>query len=483
MTAIVRNEFRVFNVATLMNIFGTPGNSLYLGIGRPQYWDLTQNSDVAPPIPLNTELGTERDWEDMMHLKLINPADISTGMFKEMWTPNTIYDTYRHDWSGSRASAYNGSNPFTPTPADLSQAKYYVIDSNYNLYICLKQNIVNGVIQPSTQAPNTGVQVGTNTGMYKTSDGYYWKFIGITTPADVVKFSTDTYHPVETLTAAPGLNDPYYTQWLSQQNSATFKRGIYVINVLNGGSGYNGGSSGTISFPSVGITVSGNGTGLAGTVTFGAGGVVQSIEVTNPGSGYTFLTMTITGGNGFTYDPIFTPAWGLGSDPMYDMSAYFAIINSSLNSNEGGTFTVSNDYRKIALIANPTDYNSSIVSTAQIKDVTTSLVLTGGGGPTGYVPDQVVTDSVTGAKGRVVDWNSTTGILRVIRTSDENYGVPGASANFAVGSTIQSGTGVVGSITTPTVQPYSGRMLYVEYRTPITRSLGQSENITVVLEY
>jgi hypothetical protein len=482
MTSIVRNEFRVFNVVTFMNIFNS-GNSLYLGIGRPQYWDLVANNDIAPPLPINSSLGTERDWEDIMHLKLVNPADISTGMFKEMWTPNTKYDTYRHDWNGSRASVYNGSNPYTPVPADLSQAKYYVITSNYNIYICLQQSIVAGVVQPSTQSPDTGTPVGTNTGMYKTSDGYYWKFIGITTPSDVIKFSTDTYHPVETLTVAPGINDPYYTQWLNQQNSAQFQRGIYTINVLNGGSGYNAGSAGTVSFPSANITVTGNGTGLAGTVTFGAGGSVQSIEVTNPGSGYTYMTMNIAGGSNLVLDPIYTPAWGLGADPMYDMSAYFAIINSALNSSENGVFTVTNDYRKICLIANPTNYNSSLIATTQILDATTTLVLTGGGGASGYLPDQVVTDSVTGAKGRVVDWNSTNGNLRIIRTSDENNGLAGASAAFTVGSTVQTGSGVIASIIPPTVQPYSGRVIYSEYRTPITRSLGQTENITVVVEF
>lgn len=482
MTAVVRNEFRVFNVTTFMNAFNT-GSSLYIGIGRPYAWDLVQNTDVAPNIPENDVIGTALDWQDMMHLKLINPADISNGTFREMWTPNTKYDTYRHDWNSNRASVYNGANPFVPTPTNLSDAKYYVITANYNLYVCLKQGMINGVVQPSTQNPETGVLVGSNTGMYKTTDGYYWKFIGITTPADVVKFMTDTYHPVETLSIAPGINDTYYTQWLNQVNSASYKRGIYVINVLNGGSGYNGAASGTVSFPSANITITGDGVGLAGTVTFGTGGTVQSIEVTNPGTGYTFVTMTIAGGNGFTYDPIFTPAWGLGADPVRDLSAYYCIINSSLNSTEGGTFTVTNDYRKICLVANPTNYNSSIISTSQTLDATTTLTLTSGGGAGAYAVDAVVTDSVTGAKGRVVDWNSTTGKLRIIRTYNENYGVAGASAAFAIGSTVQPATGIISGITTPQVQPGSGNIIYAEYRTPITRSTGQSENITLVLEF
>ena len=482
MTSIVRNEFRVFNVETFQGIFNA-GNSLYLGIGRPQFWDLIQSNDIAPALPINAPIGAEQDWEDMMHLKLINPVDISLGVFKETYAPNTKYDTYRHDWNGTRASVYNGSNPFSVTPKDLSEAKYYVVTANYAIYICLKQNVVGGIVQPSTVSPDTGTAIGVNTGIYKTADGYYWKFIGVTSPSDVVRFSTDTYHPVKTLTTAPGVNDIYYTQWLGQVNSANFKRGIYTINVLTGGSGYNGGSAGVVSFPSGGISTTGNGTGLAGSVSFGPGGVVQSIEITNPGSGYTYVTMTITGGTNLTLDPIYSPPWGLGVAPAYDLSAYFGIVNSTLNSSEGGVFTITNDFRKLCLIVNPVDYNTSTISVAQLRDATTSLVLTGGGGPSAYVPDTVVTDSVTGAKGRIVDWNSTTGILRIIRTYDENVGNAGASAVFTVGSAVATGTGVIASITTPTVQPYSGRVIYSEYRGPITRSSGQSENVTVVLQF
>lgn len=483
MTTLVRNAFRIYDVFSFMDIFNTGNGHLYLGIGRPYHWDLAQNTDIAPDLPTNDVIGTARDWEDMMHLKQITPANISAGVFREMWAPNTKYDAYRHDWNGTRASEYNGTNPFVATPKSLADAKYYVITASYSLYICLKQKIVNGVVQPSTMSPDTGVLIGSGTGMYQTSDGYVWKFIGITTPADIVKFMTDTFHPVETLDVAPGINDPYYSQWLNQVSSASFARGIYTINVSNGGSGYNGGSAGSISFPSASVTVTGNGTGLAGTITFGAGGSVTDITITNPGSGYTFMNMTITGGTGLVIDPIFTPAWGLGSNPVKDMSAYYAIVNCTLNSDEGGVFTVSNDYRKISLITNPTDYNSTARCTAQTRDATTTLVLSGGGGASGYLPDDVVTDSVTGAKGRVVDWNSTTGKLRIIRTSNENYGIAGASAAFTVGSTVLNGTGVITSIIAPTVQPGSGDIVYTEYRTPITRSTGQSENITIVLEF
>lgn len=440
-------------------------------------------SDVTATPPENTVIGAARDWEDMMALKKINATDISHGIFREMWTPNTKYDTYRHDWNTNRSSVYNGNNPYVKTPNDLSEAKYYVINSNYRVYICLKQRIFNGNVMPSTDDPETGVAVGSNTGILKTGDGYYWKFVGVTTPADVVKFMTDLYHPVRTLTSAPGAMDYSYPQWTNQQSSKNFKQGIYAINVTSSGTGYNGGVAGTVSFPSGSIAVRGNGSGLAGTVTFGSGGSVIDIEVTNPGSGYTHANIVISGGNGFVPDIIYSPSWGLGADPVYDLCAFNLIVNTKLDSAEGnGDFTIANDYRKICLIANPTDYNTTTLSTSTTMDATTTLVLTNGGGDSAYLPDTVVTCSSTGAVGRVVDWNSNTGKLRIIRTSNENYNIVGANALFAAGGTVTPGSGVISGVTTPEVQAGSGQILYVENRRPITRALNQTESLTIVVE-
>ena len=281
---------------------------------------------------------------------------------------------------------------------------------------------------------------------------------------------------------APGVNSASYPQWLNQTYSSNFKRGIYTINVLTAGTGYNGGATGTVAFAASGFTISGNGTGLDGTITFGTGGKVQSIDITNPGSGYTFLTITGgTGGNTLVYDPIYSPAWGLGADPIRDLSAYYAIANASLNADENGVFTVTNSYRKIILVANPTGYNSTALATTGTLDATTTLTV---GGATTYAVGAIVTDSVTGAKGRVVDWNAAIGKLRIIRTFNENYGIgAGASGVFAVGSTVSPGNGVISAIVTPTVQPGSGDILYAEYRSPITRSVGQNEIIALVLEF
>jgi hypothetical protein len=83
----------------------------------------------------------------------------------------------------------------------------------------------------------------------------------------------------------------------------------------------------------------------------------------------------------------------------------------------------------------------------------------------------------------VVDWNSATGKLRVIRTVNENFGLVGANGLFAVGGTVTPGVGVISGITNAEVASGSGQILYVENRRPIARAMNQTESLTIVCEF
>lgn len=490
MSAIIRDQFKIRTLQQFINSLAT--ESLYLGIARPQNWDTIARTDTTVPVPENTLAHLNNDWEDMLSLKKINLTDAHFGIFKETWQANVKYDTYRHDWNGSRAATYNGPNNAVTTPRSIGEVKCVVVTANYNIYMCLKQSVVNDVVQPSIYSPETGVAVGTNTGIVKTTDGYYWKFIAATSPADIVKFSTKYYHPIETLTAAPAPADPYYPQWLNQKYSKSFKGGIYVINTLSVGSGYNGGIAGTRAVTNAEtdaeFKVIGDGTGLQYTVTYGSGGSITDVEVTNPGSGYTHATISATTGVGASFDVIFSPMYGLGVDPAMDACARYLLINTSLVGAEGsGDFTITNDYRKILLVFNPTNYGTTTKATAATLDATIKLNVGTGLSTGAYPVDAIVTGATSGAKGRVVDFNATSGDLRIIRTSSENSGQVGANNDFTVGESVTSvpvtGTATILTITTPEVQRQSGSVLYSEYRTPVMRSELQAENINIIVKF
>lgn len=490
MAAIIKDEFKVKILSNFIAKLAT--DSLYLGIARPYYWDTVANNDVVIPIPTNTISGSLDDWEDMIALKKITSSDAYHGIYKEMWVVNVKYDAYRHDWDGNKTATYNGANQSPSLPQSVGDVKCVVITSNYSVYMCIKQKIINGEVQPSLYSPETGIAIGTNTGIVKTADGYYWKFIAVTSPADLIKFSTKYYHPIETLSAAPAPSDPYYPQWVNQENSKSFKNGIYVINVTAKGSGYNGGIAGiravTNAETDAEFKVIGDGVGLQYTVTYGSGGSIEEIEVTNPGSGYTHSQVTAATGAGAIFDIIYTSTRGLGVDPVKDVVARYLLVNSKLEGAEGsGDFTVENDFRKILLVYNPTNYGTSTIATVATLDASTKFMVGTGLGTGAYPIDAIITGATSGCKGRVVDFDETSGALRVIRTSTENLGSIYANNSFVVGEGINSapgtGGGTIISIVNPEVQNNSGDIIYSEYRTPILRAADQSEALNVIVKF
>lgn len=490
MSAIIRDVFRVKTLTNFITSLTT--DSLYLGIARPQFWDTVAGLDTIVPTPTNTNIGINSDWDDMMSLKRLNTSDVISGLFKEMWQANVVYDIYRTDWDGTRIASYNGPN-ITPTmPSSLSDVKFYVVTTNYNIYACIKQLVVNGVPQPSLYSPDTGIAIGVNTGVVKTADSYYWKFIAATSPSDLVKFSSTYYHPIETLLTAPAPADPYYGQWTNQTYSSAFKGGIYTINVLSQGSGYNSGIAGNRAVLNAStdtqFSVIGTGTGLEYTVTYGAGGSIVDVEISNPGRGYTQAIITAANGSGGSFEIIFSPMSGFGCDPLRDLVARYLLIDTTLTGAEGnGVFTVTNDYRKLILIINPSNFGTTSIATSANLDASITLNMGLSLSSAAYPVDAIITGSTSGAKGRIIDFNTVTGNLRIIRTSSENFNSLGASASFQINESVTStpGTGntSIVSIANPSVQKYTGDIVYSEYRAPVLRSALQTEDIKVVVRF
>jgi len=503
MSAIIQDSFKTNTLANFIASVGT--NHLYLGIGRPEYWNYGSSTDVVP-IPINSLDTYNQDWDDMLQMKQLLSTDVSAGVYNETWQANVIYDIYRNNWGSGIVGVYNGPNKSgsSQNPMSLSDVKCYVMTSTYNIYMCVKQSIVNGVVQPSIYSPDTGVAVltndatgvplNTNTGVYATADGYYWKFIANTSAANIIKFSSKYYTPIQTLTVAPIPADAYYSQWLNQVvSSAYFSGGIYTINVTSPGSGYNGGLAGTHTVTNAAtdtsLAVIGNGTNLIYTVTYGSGGTISDIHITNPGTGYTFASIvTAAGGVGAVFDIIYTPIGGLGADPVNNIDARYLLAATTLTGAEGGIFTTSNSFRKINLVYNPFSYGTTNVATSLYLDSTITLQM-GTGLSTGAYPTNAVVTGVTSlAKGLVVDFNSTTGALRVIRTLNENTGSQGANKSFLNGETLTcspgTGAAVITAIPTPPqVAKYTGNILYSEYRAPILRGPSQTESLSVVVMF
>ncbi len=506
MPSTIRSSFRVKNVENFIHSLHENENTLYIGIGRPQYWDVAASSDGAIPNPRNNILSENNDWSDLMHLKKINGANISHGIARRKWQANEKYDAYRHDWTGSRESVVAGIYP-----NDISESKYYCVADNGSVFICVKQGVaVDGTVVPSVQSPQegsstiiAGVTFANTAGLVITTDGYVWKKVATLTTSDSTAFLTSDFFPVKTYEDNPGTSDAAAAdQWLNQVNSASHGGGIYNINInstatnwlISGNYHIINAKAGTVSggVTSI-ISVIGDGTGLKFLAVFGEG-KLKNIIVTDPGQGYTYAKFVVgtigVGGSGTILEAIFTPMRGLGSQPVRDLSAHNMILNSSFVSDENDNasdlnhreFTVTNEYRKVVLLSNPRLQNGTLATAARL-DMTHYMAYTG---PTPQ-PDMIITQNTPEVKGRVVDASATS--LRVLKINSPEATIEEATSpesDFTTGTnayTTPAGTISVTSILEPEVRYGSGDIIYADYRRPILRDINQSEDIKIVIEY
>ena len=117
--------------------------------------------------------------------------------------------------------------------------------------------------------------------------------------------------------------------------------------------------------------------------------------------------------------------------------------------------------------------------------------------------DEKITQTSTGAVGRVVEWDATNKILYYQQERFTNYGVNAASntvlfsgANAITGAD-SSATGTPSSTSSETVDsiafssgyanpemhPDSGDIIYIENRRPISRASDQTEDVKIIVEF
>ena len=472
MPAIVTNKFRLNNAEQFYESFSEASTSYYLFVGRPQPWTITTpyggGTDSAPPTPLDNVDDEFMYYRDMQAAKRITSADIQYAVPRHTWTTATIYDYYRGDygaqWSSTTSDIVKTVNAGTNLWA--STTLFYVISSLNNVYKCMWNNAgVASTVEPT----------GTSNAELTTADGYVWKYMYTLTTAQVADFLTADFMPVTTDATV---------------SAAAVDGAIRLYTVQRGGSGYTAGT-----FTAVPI----NGDGASATVTVViSGGAVTSVTSTVAGTGYTFATCDVDAISGVgtpttsaIVTPIIGPKGGQGFNAVDELGGFYVMTNTSIASTEGGgDFVVDQDFRRVGIVLNPTNYGTDTVATASTLSALKSMTFDASPTPGTFVHDEIITGGTSGAKGKVVHWDSTTRILKYIQTQWTGLETTGVDKNkltaFAVAEVVTgagSATGTIGSLTNPEVKYYSGKSIYAEDRSPITRATDQTENIKLIVEF
>ena len=498
MPAIITNKFRINNAEQFSESFSeTANNVYYLGIGRPQPFDtLTrgdsrtdyEGTDTNPITPGDTVVREFYTYDDLIAAKRVLSTDTSFVIPRRNWTSGTVYDIYRHDYGEFLTGSTTTRKTSNSGATTLFDSTFYVLTTARNVYKCLDNN---------GGATSTDEPTGVSTSVTTTSDGYRWKYMYTLSAAQQSNFLSTDFMAVTENGSASG----------DQSNviSAAVDGSIEVVKIKAAGSG---GTNGT----HTGIAIRGDGTGGVASVTV-AGGAVTAVTVTTPGSGYTFATISnaqivaagATSLSGAELDVIIPPKGGHGANAKEELGGFFVMLNTSLEGTESansGDVSAVNDFRKIALLRDPTKSSSAV--TSNTARLTKAIRIAGSPTPGTFSVDEEINQATTGATGKVVEWDSSNRILYYIQTRHNDAGVDtngnltafsGANVITGQGGSAPTGTpevatsGTVNNVvfasgySVPEIDHDTGDVLYVENRTPIQRATDQTENIKLVIEF
>ena len=488
MAAIITEKFRQHNADQFFESFSeAAASTYYLFIGKSSPFTSTTSGgdDNSPPTPRDDVTSEFYKWDSMLAAKLISSSDVAYVIPRRNWANSTTYDMYEHDISSSNTTTSGVSN--------LYDATFFFMTTEYKVYKVLDNNSGTAYsgAEPTTTS-STPFELG----------GYTLQYMYTLSTSDIQKFVTSDFIPVVTDSTVSG--------------DAT-DGAIDVVRVT-AGSGY---TDGTYYSP-----VDGDGTNAVVEITVSGGAIsAQGSSGTNmfsAGSGYTFGNVDLTdvytdsalttsgnigSGTGGAVVPIISPKGGHGFDAIAELGGHYVMMNSKLEQAEGDDVTVANDFREVGIVKDPYNFGTTTVSSASTRRQSYAIKMASAPS-VAYEIDEKITQSTTGAVGRVVEWDATNNILYYVQERFANYGIAAngntvafSGANTITGDsstaattpstnasdtvTLAGGTSLVftNGYTNPELEPNSGHILYVENRRPISRASDQTEDIKIVVEF
>ena len=517
MSAIITDQLRILNAKSFVAGLTTTSNAYYSFIGLPNATDYSSTWDTTPLAPKDNFDEENGYWDTMIALKKIKADDVRQMVRKVTWSSGTTYDMYRHDISRSNTSKPSGAT-------SLYYANYYVVNSDYRVYICLNNGVgpetPNG--RPSLDEPTfTDLEPRTagNSG-----DGYIWKYLYTIRPSEIVKFDSTDYMPVP-------IDWETSTRDASVRLNAAISGQLKVITITNRGVGIGTGNRTYSRVP-----IRGDGSGAEATIVVNSESKVESITISNGGSGYTYGSVDLesggvpTGTTRPTFDVIIPPKGGHGADIYKELGAFNVLVYSRIeNDDQNPDFITGNQIARVGLVENPQAFNSTAILDLEKASSVYALKLTGVAySTTTFDADSRILQTIgTGvtAVGRVISYNQNTGVLKYwqdrtfvgfntdgTQNNSPQYGfnlnrftatpstggtvtIVGGSSNLGIDTSFTGvtttinnrnyylGQSFVNGVSNPEVKKYSGNIIYVDNRPSITRSQNQKEDIKVILQF
>lgn len=406
---------------------------IYAFIGKNIPWN---SGTEVPEVPTYTDGIISQYFRQGSFAKQVSLENASLVVNRIDWTANTVYNTYE------------------------SATNFYVLNTKDQVFKCLS-NVAIGTA--STSEPQLTLSTTSLEEPYvETGDGYKWKYLYTLTSTQKQKFLSDDWMPVT------------YNKFV---RAAAIGGSIDIVNITNSGNNYTDGTVQSI------ITVDGDGSGAVLKANV-SGGQIQDIIIQDRGQNYTYANIIIedvTGGVGTSGAARVTiaPSYGHGYDPVYELRATTIMFNVEFDQSEGGNLPTDNEFREVVLLQNPKVASTGLNATDSSYTLYTKIKVSPGVGD--FNNDEIVYQGATYAErtfsAEVISFDEVQNQLylnNVRGTIQSNQAIKG----FNTGS-----IRVVNSVTGPTLELYSGKILYISDQLPITRDPSQTERIRFILSF
>ena len=392
MSSIIKTSLRDSIAQSIYNDVISKRSRYFFFLGKPLTWQPLVSTDI-PEVPIdsfNYELETRNN---IVSAKQINNPDVCLVVPRYDWVSGEVYDMYDDQ--------YTATNPAFSGATSLQDAKFYVVNADFNVYKCISNNY---------NAKSVNTPYGTDTDLLQTADGYIWKYMYNIPISLRNKFLTASYMPVST-----SIKNRFYSSGaISDINIINAGAGFtavptlvvdgdgyleenpYVITgftVSNYGVGYTSAPAVTISAPTVTI---GAEVQAVGTAVLGTGGnstKVLSITLDEAGYGY-------AGAPTVTIDPPVSGATTFIANTGYSLNAKIVYNNNYYNVTAAGTTGTTAPTHTTGSVANGTATLQFVGTRAQaqanVVKTKASLTAVLSGGTTGQITNVIINDGGTG---------------------------------------------------------------------------------------
>jgi hypothetical protein len=491
----------------------------YIFVGKTTTWEDEPDAE----IPVDTEYYSGQTHRNMMFVKRVQASDVVQMIRRIDWIENTVYDQYEDDVDLSEKNFYvlttdnrvykcldnNSGSPSLYKPANEDVSGSFILPDGYIWkymftleasdelkfltpdYIPVRKMAgvgvplydINGYIDDVTIVSGGSGYVSSNPPtLIVHGDGNGGAVTvgtitdGEITSVNVTSGSGYSFAYVTAVDNGTGSGAEFAVSLGSlptssvQENieAAAVPGTVDRISIIEHGENYAVGD--------VLVSIIGDGDGAEAVAEVDEYGRINSVVVTNQGTGYTFANIefinVLGGGTGATAKATISPYYGHGANAIKELQATTICISVNLTNNTSDYF-LNNDYRQLGIVKNILDLDGN-----NFSDDT---------GTTCYV---IAVDDVSQYNMDDEIWTNTGGRFIVAQIKESLNlvyllpNIPHINSNSLLSNkTTNVNNLTINSVTVPDVINVSGEILYVENRKTISREQDQIEKIRTVINF